>query len=302
MWQDIVCPLCGADNYRVLYTGSLLNEENQQVFACTNVYWSSFRRIVSCRACGMIYNNPCETRDTLLQNYREVIDKTYLHEVPGRQKTFARAINRLKQFHPPPAKLLDVGCYTGHFATAAAAAGYQVYGIELSRWAADFAKNELGITICGETLADLQPEQLFDCITMWDVIEHVPDPHKVIAQAAEHLRPGGILALSTHNMNSFSARVLRSRYPFLMQMHVAHFTPDTLQRLFSHHNLRLFHYEPHWRWIRIGYALEKLRSYSPRLFKAFEFCQQQFPGNIIVPVIGLGLINVYAQKEQDNNA
>lgn len=295
MWEPVVCPLCGADDYAVRFRGRLAADDESVAFACTNIFWSDYRQVVRCRRCGMVYNNPCETEATLLANYREVVDPAYLREVPGRQRTFARALRTLARLAPPPAQLLDVGCYTGHFAAAARDAGYAVAGIEPSAWAAAYARNELQVTIPGETLA-AAPAGDYDVVTMWDVIEHLHRPAATIAAIAARLAPGGLLALSTHNLASPAARLLGSRYPFLMRMHVAHFTPATLGRLLREHGLVPVRREVHWRWVRIGYALEKLAHYAPRLHRLLATGGAPLLRDRYLPIAGLGLMNVYARK------
>ena len=296
MWQPVPCPLCAADDCRVRWRGTLQPDDAAEHFACTNIFWSDYRQIVQCRRCGMIYNNPCETEDTLLANYAGVVDEAYLHELAGRQRTFARLIDRLRQLQPPPATLLDIGCYTGQFLAQARAAGYNVAGLEPSRWAAGYARDRHGLEVAGATLADLPAGRQFDLITLWDVLEHLPNPHATIAAISDHLKPGGWLALSTHNIASPAARLLGGRYPFLMRMHVAHFPPSTLRLLLARHGLELRRREPHWRWLRLGYALEKLERYAPRLHRLLVAAGAGRVAGRLLPIAGVGLLNAYARK------
>lgn len=296
MWQPVPCPLCGADDYRVRWRGALQPDDTAVAFACTNIFWSDYLQVVQCRRCGMVYNNPCETADTLLANYAAVVDEDYLREIAGRQRTFARLVRALQRRCPPPAELLDVGCYTGQFLVQARAAGYRVTGLEPSRWAADHARRVHGLEIAGATLADLPADRQFAVITLWDVLEHLPDPHATIAAASARLRPGGWLALSTHNLASPAARLLGGRYPFLMRMHVAHFTPQTLALLLARHGLELQNCEEHWRWLRFGYALEKLTRYAPRVHGLLLAAGARHFADRLLPVAGVGLLNAYARK------
>ncbi len=296
MWQEVPCPLCGADDARVRWRGALSDEATPAAFACTNIFWSEYRQVVTCRRCGMTYNNPCETPATLLAQYADVVDEQYLREQAGRERTFAALLTRLRELQPPPGTLLDVGCYTGQFAAQARAAGYTVCGLEPSRWAATHARDTYGLEVAGATLTDLPADRQFDCITLWDVLEHLPQPHTTIAAIARHLRPGGLLALSTHNLDAPAARLLGGRYPFLMRMHVAHFTPATLGRLLAEHGLYLASVEEHRRYIRIGYALDKLARYAPRLHALLRATGASRYAHRLIPVVGVGLINAYARR------
>ncbi len=297
MWQPVLCPLCGAEDAIIRWRGALRPDDAAEAFACTNIYWSDYLQVVQCRRCGMIYSNPCETADTLLQHYTAVVDHTYLAEIAGRQRTFAGLLARLRRLAPPPATVLDVGCYTGQFLAQARAAGYTVTGLEPSRWAAEHARTAHGLTVAGSTLADLPTGQHFDLITLWDVLEHLPTPHETIAAIAAHSMPGGWLALSTHNLAAPAARLLGGRYPFLMRMHVAHFTPATLARLLAHHGYVIRRREPHVRWLRVGYAREKLERYAPRLHRLLTMAGGRQADGLLIPIAGVGLMNVYARKE-----
>ncbi len=101
-------------------------------------------------------------------------------------------------------KLLDVGCGLGFFVKYMQ--GYpdwDAWGSEISGKAVDYATHKLGLTnVCAGKLeeAGFQPNS-FDIVTLWDVIEHIPDPDQLIKAIIPLLKPGGILFLHTPNVN-----------------------------------------------------------------------------------------------------
>ncbi len=130
----------------------------------------------------------------------------------------------------PPGRLLDVGCATGDWVAGAGEMGWKASGIEISRYAGEIAQKK-GLDIHIGTLLDAPfPEREFDVITMWDVIEHVPDPVLEARKLFALLKPGGALVLATPNVGSLRARRERASWHGfrVSQEHILFFTPSTI--------------------------------------------------------------------------
>lgn len=104
---------------------------------------------------------------------------------------------------PGRGELLDVGCGTGNFLTAARDAGYQVSGTELDRNAARFTKERLGLErvfpMTISEFADQYPEKKFDAVTFFEVLEHQAAPVAFLQGVKSCLRSRGFIALSVPN-------------------------------------------------------------------------------------------------------
>jgi len=104
---------------------------------------------------------------------------------------------------PSKGDLLDVGCGTGNFLVAAHGAGYEVTGIELDGNAARFARERLALPrVLDQTIADFvakHPEERFDVVTFFEVLEHQAEPTEFLKHVKECLRAGGYIALSVPN-------------------------------------------------------------------------------------------------------
>jgi SAM-dependent methyltransferase len=138
-------------------------------------------------------------------------------------------LDRVRAFQQPK-RLLDIGCASGYLMRAAQERGWQVEGVELSpqmrRRAADFTRS----TIYDSIEAALRGGERFDCVTMFEVIEHLSDPLATMAQVAELLVPSGTLALSTPNCECPHAAAGEPiNVWFDPPEHISYFGPGTIR-------------------------------------------------------------------------
>ncbi|MCP5051475.1 MAG: class I SAM-dependent methyltransferase [bacterium] len=296
----VACPLCGADDYRLKFPATAPKdvEKTAEFFCCTSHHLSSHGDIVQCKRCKMVYNNPQPDPDALVDIYKEVEDPLYLEESDARVHTFRRSLKQLHKFAQPPGKLLDVGCYTGIFMQVASDAGWETEGVELGAWAAKIAA-ESGIgTVYNVPLSEVPlPDGYFDVITIWDVIEHLTDPGQLLRDAYRLLKPGGVLAVSTHMVDSMAVKLMGTRYPFFMDMHVVHFSRGTMKRLIEEQGYEMLRIRSHKRILKTGYFLEKLYHRVPIGRSFFKWLSgRRWLADRFIGIGLLGLVNIYAQK------
>jgi SAM-dependent methyltransferase len=193
----------------------------------------------ACRACGAAWQHPPPAAEAVAAAYREMRDDRYLAEETARRRSLRRALALVeRRAGARRGRLLDVGCSAGLFAELARASGWDVLGIEPSRWLAARAEERLGGgVLCARfEEAALEPGS-FDVVCLWDVLEHVPDPQAFLARAAAALRPGGLLALNVPNIRSWIARALGRRWPLLLPEHLFFFSPASLRLLLGRNAL-----------------------------------------------------------------
>ncbi len=135
----------------------------------------------------------------------------------------------------PAARALDVGCGDGYYVRALAALGWHSVGLERSPRRARNAQHIAGQAIL---LADAHMPPTapgaFHLITLWHVLEHLPDAHRALVVLRACLAPGGSLLVEVPNRASVQARALGHRWLHLApDAHVWHFTPQTLRRTLS---------------------------------------------------------------------
>jgi SAM-dependent methyltransferase len=102
----------------------------------------------------------------------------------------------------------------------------------------------------------------FDVVTLWDVFEHLVDPVGVLSRVRRLLRPGGLLAFTTHNLDAPLARLLRGRYPFFMEMHTTHVNSRTRDLLLAKTGFACVDLHTHLRAVRFAYLLSRLRRFG----------------------------------------
>jgi 2-polyprenyl-3-methyl-5-hydroxy-6-metoxy-1,4-benzoquinol methylase len=199
--------------------------------------------ITRCLTCGLRFLEPQPTAKELAALYSQdyFISQNagvrgyseYVSEASNHRRTFR---NRLRLLPRPErgSSLMDLGAATGFFVEQARLAGWDAQGIEPSAWASRHARETLGQPVFTGTLGEAQvPESSFDVVTMWEVIEHLPDPRTLLAGVTSILKPGGYLALSTPDAGSFVARLFGKRWLGWRKIpeHLFFFDFPTLNRL-----------------------------------------------------------------------
>ena len=269
-------------------------------FECTNSYLMTYSRIVKCSSCGLVYNNPRIKKEAAASLYRDVVDEKYIAEHEGRVRTFTRLLKAIEGLNERKGRLFDIGAYTGQFLKVAEARGWTVGGIEPSRWACEWALKNFGLSLTNGSFENypVEPDK-YDVVTMWDVLEHLYDPLPVAKKINGILKNGGLFCFSTHNIESLTARAAGSKYPFLMEMHVCHYTRDTIARLMKDSGFAVLRITPHIRILRLGYFLEKLTAYGKSGACLKAAADAAGISRLYFTPGPLGLMNIYAVKERD---
>lgn len=128
-------------------------------------------------------------------------------------------------------ELLDFGCGIGGLCKVAKRRGLRVEGIEADAIARKRAYSSANLQPYGslDEFRESRANSVFDIITMWDVIEHLREPWKVLENLADFLKPGGLMLLSTPNAGSLRSRILGKRWENMANpTHFYYFTRKSL--------------------------------------------------------------------------
>lgn len=215
--EDVNCPVCEASRGKPLHLEG------------------SFQ-MVRCSSCQFVFLNPRPTNESLLSFYQH-----YLPEEESSvecweemmKSVFHRAATLLEQYRKD-GRLLDVGTGFGFFLKEMKNRGWDVVGVEISRKAMDYARDVLGLTVHPGPAEKVGfPDNYFDAVTGFYVIEHLPHPLAFLRECHRILKPGGLLLLryphTTPIKNFLHFFGIRNRL-YDLPAHVSDFSPKMIQQ------------------------------------------------------------------------
>ena len=297
--EVVNCNLCGNGYADIIYSATAHKVGSQGGYACTNNAYGEYYQVVRCQQCGLFFCSPRPSSADLKSQYSKLSDDLYKQELSSRVLTFKRNLAHLAQYKKR-GDLLDVGCSLGVFLSEARKKGYSVAGVEPSLWCVQQAKDLFRLDVCQGTDRDLnQFGRKFDVITLWDVLEHVPNPLKTLKRCKEALKNGGILAFSTVDIGSVYARLMGKRWPWLMRMHIYYFDKTTIKKYLNKVGLNLIEIKKYQHTVSLNYLLYKLKKISIWLYWLTKLIKRTilFNQNIYI-TFGLGdFMEVYARKD-----
>ncbi|MBI5029997.1 MAG: class I SAM-dependent methyltransferase [Chloroflexi bacterium] len=299
--QDIPCNCCGSQDVKLLYPSTLKSTSpNTADFRCTSSAYGVHPPIVRCNCCGLVYANPRWDPSLVSESYSAVEDPTYVEEREGRVLTFSRNLapfEKLVSANSGTRRLLDVGCHIGVMVELAQASGWEAWGVEPSTWASEQARAR-GLHVITGTLSDTAvPENYFDVVTLWDVVEHLTDPAAELCNVHRILKPGGIFAIHTIDIESWFARLMGARWPWLMEMHLYYFSPRTLGKMLEQNGYEVISSSAQGRFLRLGYFITRIEPYSKPLYRLLRTISDKLNwSNVAIPVNFGDLFTLYARK------
>jgi SAM-dependent methyltransferase len=129
-------------------------------------------------------------------------------------------------------RLLDLGCAYGFFLKEAERY-FEVAGIELADEAAEYCRGS-GLNVLSGVADETTMARIgtVDVITLFDVIEHLQQPHETLALCRRYLRPGGVIVITTGDFASSLARLAGARWRLMTPpQHLWFFTPESMRRI-----------------------------------------------------------------------
>ncbi len=194
----------------------------------------------------MLLTHPQPNAENLGKYYESA---NYISHTDGKKSLFEKAyqfvknialknkLNLINELSPTKGKLLDIGAGTGDFLLTAKNNGWETVGTEPSEKAKTIA-SEKGVSII-EATSSLENNSL-DIITMWHVLEHVPDLENQIKELKRLLKPNGTLLVAVPNFKSYDAKHYGKFWAaYDVPIHFWHFSKTAIKLLFEKENMTL---------------------------------------------------------------
>jgi SAM-dependent methyltransferase len=211
--SDRPCPTCATDEYTVRWVGNATRK--QTVFGTMD----PIKVWVECNGCHLVYTRTLPTDTQLGAYYAAQRGSPEGVATPdGRQVTvdglaWEAVLERVERALPGQGRLLELGSGWGTFLACAAWRGWDATGLELSPPAAAHARRTFGVESHCASVPEGLPDETWDVIVAFEVIEHFPRPDVVLRALHDHLRPDGLLVLTTPDLDHPAHRVLGDSDP-----------------------------------------------------------------------------------------
>jgi SAM-dependent methyltransferase len=271
MFETISCPLCGDAKFEIVkpskYAEGVGESELRQAYSASSNH-QLLDQVVRCRSCSLHYVNPRPSPELIIEGYSAAEDETFVAQNEGRirgfQRTLGGILRRKGMRDGSGLRYLDVGCAGGASLVAAKSLGFQPIGVEPSRWMADYGRRTYGVEIHDGILEPgMFPPSSFDFITMWDVLEHVPDPGALLRLIYELLTPNGTFVITYPDFKGLVSRMLGDRWPFWLSVHLLYYDRETITRQLSACGFKTDALMPFFPVLELGYIFQRAAVYVP---------------------------------------
>lgn len=223
---EVACVLCG-------------NRAGREFLICSDYTF------VRCSVCGLVYQNPQPVFKDLKLRYDE---EYFQYELENDRNFFhlmKLGLEDIGFFDSPQAvfpgnEFLDIGCATGVLVKYMQDRGWSSVGVEICRSSAEYGIVERAVDIFIGTLEEAAfTEGRFSVIHFSHLIEHVPEPVAFLAEVKRILAPGGMIVVTTPNVDGFQAKLLRQRWRSAIADHLTLFSKKTLEAILERSGFRI---------------------------------------------------------------
>jgi 2-polyprenyl-3-methyl-5-hydroxy-6-metoxy-1,4-benzoquinol methylase len=216
----VKCNLCGSEDFALLFEGHDCLSFSPLIF-----------KVRQCSRCGLVCLNP--RPENIIHYYREYHKRSPEPEKDIFHFLSSNRVKKIKRFKKR-GRILDIGCGFGNFLFQMSKEGWEVYGNDISQVACDSARTKFGLKNIydGELLALNFPENFFDVITLWHVLEHLETPRETLQKIHRILKDDGLLIIESPDFSSPQSIFFKDKWQALeLPRHLYHFSPKTLRKL-----------------------------------------------------------------------
>ena len=222
----LICEICGSYNWTVFYR-SITDYVTNESFS-----------ILRCSNCGVGYTSPCPSEISqyyppLYRQYsylaKHILCMLYKRRVLSWHRLFYKA-----------GSALEIGCGSGFMLAELEKLGWEVNGIERTDKMAQMARKQSGISVIADDVANLPNAKKYDLIILFQVLEHMAEPLKMLQKCSDRLAPGGRIIIGVPNIESMQSRIFGPNWFHLdVPRHLCHFASSDIEKLFSWAGLKV---------------------------------------------------------------
>jgi len=239
------CPACNSPSISPVFTTKdySVSGKSFSIWVCTDCTLRFTQDIPDINSIGQYYKSEnyishTNTSAGIINRLYQVVRKRTLRQ---KRKLLCKITGR------KTGTLLDVGSGTGAFVSEMKHHGWTVTGLEPDEDARKVAKDIFDCEL--KTIDELfqLPENAFDVITLWHVLEHVHDLRGYLQQLKKLLKQEGRLVIAVPNYTSFDASVYKEHWAaYDVPRHLYHFSPLSMKLLIDRNEMRIVKYKPMW--------------------------------------------------------
>jgi len=264
-------------------------------------------RILKCDTCSVVFLDYDPDGDSLRHFYsREYFEsgsdcrgyESYDECERFLTMNFERRLKRLARY-VPSGPVLDVGCGYGYFLRCLGPE-YEGQGSDISDHAVRIARERFALNVTAGALTETSfPQGRFSLVTLWDVVEHLPDPGRTLAIVRTVLRDDGLLALTTGDVGSVVARLCRGNWHlFTLPDHLWFFSERTLRELLDRTGFRVIELRREWCYYTLDYLVERVLKTAFRVRRrAGDILTMSRFGRLPVPVNLFDIMYVVCRRK-----
>lgn len=280
--DQIQCPCCGPSNFAFRF-----EKKGKKFYRCDDCEIELQWPIPSLEELAAYYE----------QSFQEGMYSDFTSADEMKQMTATQRMREIGSHLPAGGSHLDVGCANGVFVSLAGER-FESDGVELSLFAVQSGR-EKGLNLYAGTIDDLPEEKRYDCITAFDVLEHVVDPNAFLASIRNRLVDDGVVAFTVPNTGGIVRRLMGKRwYFYIPEEHLHYFNAKNLEQLLGKHGFEVVNAGATYKPMTYDYSLTQFKEFNPLIFKvlnAFRFLVPKSLRTRPIP-LPIGEIRIVARK------
>lgn len=268
------CWVCNSNKLEIAKSSNI---ELAKEFTISNSEYGITSEIHRCKECGFLQWSDLKDTLPLFENVQDHSYESVRKERAVCQKKILEIIYKNKS----KGRLLDIGAGSGILVEQAIKMGFKAEGIEPSEWFYTKAKeHKVPVHLGMFPHSDLKGP--YDIVTLIDVLEHVPEPLKLLSEIPKVLASNGIVVVIVPDVGSLPAKMLGWKWWNFKPGHIGYFNKKTLELIFNNAGFKLIN-----QWYRpslyypLSYVLERLNSYIPCFM---TIANLPFLKNVIIPL------------------